>query len=149
MKHLLHFVRRPTAILLCGLLLLTACTTVPQNPGSSTGHSVDVEKNVTTANPADTRNKVTVDKNFIKTNEKVVKKSIKNDQKYADVWQRIRAGYALPELHSARIRTHEEWFGRKPEYIYRMSQRARLYLYYIAVEAEKRGMPMEIAMLPA
>ena len=30
-----------------------------------------------------------------------------------------------------------------------MTRRARLYLYYITAEVEKRGMPMEIALLPA
>jgi membrane-bound lytic murein transglycosylase D len=42
-----------------------------------------------------------------------------------------------------------QWFVNNPEYMQRMMERARLYLYYIADEVEKRGMPMEIALLPA
>jgi peptidoglycan lytic transglycosylase D len=151
MKHLLHFVRRPAAILLCGLslLLLAACATVPKNPDTNTDRSANVKAGHTVTKPVDTQNKI-IDEKIITANDgKLVKETLKNNQKYTDVWQRIRGDYALPTLYSARIQDHEEWFARNPKYVLRMSQRARLYLYYIAVEVEKRGMPMEIAMLPA
>ena len=41
------------------------------------------------------------------------------------------------------------WFANNPEYMQRMMERASLYLYYIVEEVDKRGMPMEIALLPA
>lgn len=69
---------------------------------------------------------------------------------HADLWDRIRAGYALPPLEdSPYIRRHEQWFANNPEYMENMINRAQLYLYYIVEEVEKRGMPMEIALLPA
>src|SRR5438046_5688116 len=34
-------------------------------------------------------------------------------------------------------------------YLKRMFERSKLYLYYIVEEVEKRGMPMEVALLPA
>lgn len=68
---------------------------------------------------------------------------------YADLWERIRAGYALPPLDSPLIARQEQWFMNNPEYLQSMVSRAHLYLYYIAEEVEKRGMPMEIALLPA
>jgi len=43
---------------------------------------------------------------------------------------------------------HEAWFSKHPAYLQRAVERSRLYLYYIAEEVEKRGMPMEIALLP-
>jgi len=70
-------------------------------------------------------------------------------QQYTDLWDRIRAGYALPPLDSPLIARQEQWFVNNPEYVQSMVSRARLYLYYIAEEVEKRGMPMEIALLPA
>ena len=36
----------------------------------------------------------------------------------------------------------------RPDYVARMIDRSRRYLYYIVVEVEKRGMPLEIALLP-
>ncbi len=68
---------------------------------------------------------------------------------YADVWDRIVAGYALPPLDTPSVAQFEQWFVNNPEYMDRMMERAKLYLYHITEEVEKRGMPMEIALLPA
>ena len=68
---------------------------------------------------------------------------------HTNLWQRIRAAYALLPLDSPLIAKHERWFSNNPEYMERMMGRAKLYLYYIVEEVEKRGMPMEIALLPA
>ena len=72
-----------------------------------------------------------------------------DSRQYQDLWERIRAGYAMPPLDSQLIERHERWFASNPEYVESMVTRARLYLYYIVEEVEKRGMPMEIALLPA
>jgi membrane-bound lytic murein transglycosylase D len=68
---------------------------------------------------------------------------------HADLWGRIRTGYAMPVLDNPLVARHEQWFINNPEYLDSMVGRARLYLYYIVDEVEKRGMPMEIALLPA
>jgi membrane-bound lytic murein transglycosylase D len=68
---------------------------------------------------------------------------------HADLWGRIRAGYAMPVLDNPLVARHEQWFVNNPQYLDSMVGRARLYLYYIVDEVEKRGMPMEIALLPA
>ncbi len=65
-----------------------------------------------------------------------------------DLWQRIRAGYAMKELDSPLIKRHEKWYASHPDYVLRMSERAQRYLFYIVEEVERRGMPMEIALLP-
>ncbi|MGQ0578342.1 MAG: transglycosylase SLT domain-containing protein [Betaproteobacteria bacterium] len=64
------------------------------------------------------------------------------------LWDRIRAGFAMPEIESALVARHEAWFLNHPDYTQRMIERSRLYLYYIVEEVEKRGMPMEVALLP-
>ncbi len=65
-----------------------------------------------------------------------------------DLWQRIRNGYAMKELNSPLIARHEKWYANRPDYVMRMTERARRYLFYIAEEVERRGMPSEIALLP-
>lgn len=65
-----------------------------------------------------------------------------------DVWQRIRAGFAMRDLDSPLVKKHEQWYASRPDYVARMTERARRYLYYIALEVERRGMPSEIALLP-
>ncbi len=68
---------------------------------------------------------------------------------HADIWGRMRAGFSIPPLDSPLVEREARWFANNPEYMARMMERAKLYLYYIVEEVEKRGMPMEIALLPA
>ena len=66
----------------------------------------------------------------------------------ADLWERIRRGYAMPELHDELVQRHEQWYGTRPDYIERMVERSRLYLFHVVEELELRGMPTELALLP-
>ncbi len=65
-----------------------------------------------------------------------------------DLWDRIRNGFAMAELESPLVGVRERWYASQPEYLKRMIERSKLYLYYIVEEVEKRGMPTEIALLP-
>lgn len=65
-----------------------------------------------------------------------------------DLWERIRAGFALEELDTPLVQEHEAWYANRPDYVGRMVERSQRYLYHIVEEVEKRGMPMEIALLP-
>jgi membrane-bound lytic murein transglycosylase D len=65
-----------------------------------------------------------------------------------DLWERIRAGFAMEELDSTLVQRHEAWYLNRPDYVQRMIERSRLYLYHIVEEVERRGMPTEIALLP-
>jgi membrane-bound lytic murein transglycosylase D len=67
----------------------------------------------------------------------------------SDLWARLRKGFTMKPLDSPQVEREIKWFVNNPEYMQRMMDRAKLYLYYIADEVEKRGMPMEIALLPA
>ena len=64
------------------------------------------------------------------------------------LWERVRSGFAMPEIESPLVARHEAWFLNHPDYTLRMIERSRLYLFYIVEEVDKRGMPMEIALLP-
>lgn len=66
-----------------------------------------------------------------------------------NIWARIRAGLRMPKMDEALTRPHEQWFIENVEFREAMFERSKLYLYYIVEEVEKRGMPMEIALLPA
>ncbi len=67
---------------------------------------------------------------------------------YGDLWDRVRAGFAMAEIDSPLVQRHEAWYLNRPEYFGRMVSRSRRYLYHIVEELEKRSMPMEIALLP-
>jgi membrane-bound lytic murein transglycosylase D len=65
-----------------------------------------------------------------------------------DLWQRIRQGFAMPNLRSPLVKKKVAQFAANPEYLQRIFDRSRLYLYYIVQEIEKRGLPTELALLP-
>jgi len=65
-----------------------------------------------------------------------------------DLWVRIRNGFALEELDTPLVQDGEEWYANRPEYVRRMTERSRRYLYHIVDEVERRGIPTEIALLP-
>ncbi len=64
------------------------------------------------------------------------------------VWERIRRGFAMPELNTRFAAQSTQWYAGQPDYIARMTGRASLYLFHIVEELEKRNMPMELALLP-
>jgi len=65
-----------------------------------------------------------------------------------DLWARIRRGFALPDIDDALVAKWEQWYSSRPDYVARMIDRSRRYLYYVVVEVEERGMPLEVALLP-
>jgi hypothetical protein len=65
-----------------------------------------------------------------------------------DVWQRIRHGFAVPNLDSPLVSEKQAWYVTKPRQLKIMFERASLYLYYITRECERRGLPTELALLP-
>lgn len=65
-----------------------------------------------------------------------------------DVLDRIREGAALPTAEHPWVRQERDWFLRNQEYLQRVFGRSQRYLFYIADEVERRGLPMELALLP-
>ena len=66
----------------------------------------------------------------------------------ADMWDRIRRGFKMPDLQSDLVRQQEQWYLARPDYIQRMAERSRKYLFHIVEELERRDMPTELALLP-
>ena len=66
----------------------------------------------------------------------------------ADLWQRIRQGFAMPNLDNALARRRTGEYAANHESLQRMLDRSRIYLYHIVEEIEKRGLPTELALLP-
>jgi len=66
----------------------------------------------------------------------------------ADLWMRLRAGFALPDLDDDYVRRQEQWYASRPDYVQRMTERSGRFLFHIVEEVEKRGMPAELALLP-
>jgi membrane-bound lytic murein transglycosylase D len=67
---------------------------------------------------------------------------------YPDVFDRIRAGFKLEDVQSRQIDQQLAFFANNPEYLERVFGRASLYMHHIVQEIERRGMPLELALLP-
>ncbi|GIT83274.1 LysM peptidoglycan-binding domain-containing protein [Acinetobacter sp. A2] len=69
--------------------------------------------------------------------------------KHGDVWKRMTVGFKMDLNHwNPRIEAQRGWFISRQPYLDRLSARASRYLYHTVKEAERRGMPTELALLP-
>lgn len=67
---------------------------------------------------------------------------------YTDLLDRIRSGYALPDVRHHAVDREIEKYRNQADFLDRTFRRGARYLYYIVSEAERRGMPLELALLP-
>lgn len=65
-----------------------------------------------------------------------------------DAWERIRRGYAIPNLNTPLVDKWTAYYAAHPDSMNRMASRAGKYLYYIVEEINRRGLPTELALLP-
>lgn len=66
-----------------------------------------------------------------------------------DVFERMRRGFQFPELKSKHVTKYETWDAEHPTYLKNLFVRATPFLHHIVDEIDKRGLPMELALLPA
>jgi membrane-bound lytic murein transglycosylase D len=71
-----------------------------------------------------------------------------NGEDYDDLFDRMRAGFALNEVQEPLIDQQLAWFEHNPDYLERVFQRGQRYMYHVVTEVEARGMPLEFALLP-
>lgn len=66
----------------------------------------------------------------------------------ADLWERLRRGFGMPDLDTELVRERVQWYRARPGALRNMTERSRKYLFHIVEEVERRGLPMELALLP-
>ena len=54
----------------------------------------------------------------------------------------------MPDINSDLVLYHQQWYLNRPDYLRRTVERSSRYMYHIVEELDKRGMPMELALLP-
>ncbi len=70
--------------------------------------------------------------------------------KNENLWVHLSDGYSLTHISHPRIDAAIERYTTKyPRYFSKISRQAKPYLYHIVQEIEKRGLPLELALLPA
>lgn len=65
------------------------------------------------------------------------------------VWYRVSNGlqFAL-DHHNEQIEEEIDWFRANPRYVAEVTERAMPFIYEIVQEVERRGLPLELALLP-
>ncbi len=137
----------PKPSLLCCLLagslvLLSGCASV------SPTESVLPSSQPTSPSPSTTR-QTHARASISETTKKEIEQELMylDRANYPELWSRMRAGFSLPELESAEVERFAQSFAEK-ERLEKLAPRIRRYLYLLLIEAEKRDIPSELALLP-
>ena len=67
---------------------------------------------------------------------------------YENLWDRIRAGFAMDRLNSPLVDRWQASYLARPQVLKGILDRSRRYLFHVVDEISKRGMPLELALLP-
>ena len=65
-----------------------------------------------------------------------------------DIWDRIRRGFAMPDLESDLVIERQTFYINRPTFLKQSFERGSRYLYFIVDEIEQRGLPTELALIP-
>jgi membrane-bound lytic murein transglycosylase D len=66
-----------------------------------------------------------------------------------DIWEKMRGSFGLPETMTEPVAWHLDNFRKHPWHIKQLLARGQPYLSYILDQVERRGLPAELALLPA
>ncbi len=131
-------------------LILSACQhTAEQTTPTINQSSTTVNQHSTTVTPSSPANntQTTINQPTVYTSPNTTGSV---QQVYTNnLLDRIRAGFQFPEFHSEHIAQYEKWNSTHPRYLKDLFKRSEPFLHHIVEEIEKRGLPMEIALLPA
>lgn len=68
---------------------------------------------------------------------------------HEDMWNHIKAGYQMPHYaNNSQVRKFIRDYGKNPERLQRIANRATDYLHIVVNELKRRRMPTELALLP-
>ncbi|MEJ0005362.1 MAG: LysM peptidoglycan-binding domain-containing protein [Steroidobacteraceae bacterium] len=143
--------RRTLEVLLAGgLLILTACASAPVNDPEPVAalRTVTVVPATVVADPEMTPLAPATVTPTIEALPQPPAALPLRPADYSDLFDRMRAGFRLPDSDHSAIDRELEWYAGNPDYLGRAFSRADLYLYHIVTELEARGMPLELALLP-
>lgn len=141
MNHKLPKHSLPGCLLATYLVLLSGCSSIsPTQPALPSSQPVS---------PSETHLAAARTANSVNTGMKSEQDQLMYPDRasYPDLWSRLRAGFGLPELNTPDVERFAQSFAEK-ERLEKLTPRLRRYLYLLLVEAEKRNIPSELALLP-
>lgn len=128
-------------IVMASAVLLNACSTVYQ-PDSEIDDGAEAVTTSRTVNNRDT----TAKRVLITPSQDI---DIPQEPQFKDIWARIGAGLQFAyKYDNARIEEQLQFYRDNPNYLKTVTERASPFIYEIVEEVERRGLPMELALLP-
>ena len=82
-----------------------------------------------------------------RTSDRAIQETAPNEDPN-DLMALLRGGFSLHYEDQGRIEAARAWYARHPDYLQRVLTRAQRYMPYIVAELERRGLPLEFALLP-
>ncbi|PSU20969.1 lytic transglycosylase [Photobacterium phosphoreum] len=126
-------------ILLASVLVIAGCQTTKETTQVDTN-----QQNTVVEQPINTP--VVPVAPIVKKPQPVVVKLTPQQQQ--DVWDRIAMQITTKIPNNKRVQYYRNWYLNNPRNLEIIAQRAQPFLYYITEQVEKRGMPLELALLP-
>lgn len=137
------------AIVISVAFLLSACSQQPLQKTAETQPEADVRERADYRTPEPELTDETVEELARTPTGPVQPVAQDDDAPGDDLWKRIGANLNLPRhMEQRKVKGRLAWYAKNQKYLDRVSARASLYLHHIVGEVEKRGMPMELALLP-
>ena len=117
-------------------LLLSGCASLTNSP-------TEVEETIVHTPPVE-------DNALTEPSEPVAPVFIENilPSEAEDVWHRIRIQLQFAPSSHERVQNRVDWYLKHPNYMETITKRAEPFLYYIVNEVERRGLPIELALMP-
>lgn len=69
-------------------------------------------------------------------------------QHYDNLWDRVRAGYGLPDTNNPVIDSQIRFYTSNKNYFAKVAQQSEPYLHYVVTQLQANNMPLELALLP-
>ena len=143
-----RFRRRNLAALIASSIFLHACSSLPDQesvPGVNSGSDSSGVSSYSIG--ASSRSARTSTTHYLDSD------SLVNGQSSSEptqlVWQRISDGMQFANAHrNEEIQEQIDWFIDNPDYIKQVTERSAPFIYEIVTEIERRGLPLELALLP-
>ena len=114
-------------------VLLNACALQPQAPGTADAPDAVASAGEIPAARTTPPQATHTPKQFEGERQEIKNRlgampSIDRTAPVDDVWQRIRNGFAIPDLDNSLVREKTRYYAARPEYMQRILDRSRLYL---------------------
>lgn len=127
-------------IVVASAVLLNACSTVYQ-PDMDTDESTEAASASRILGNRDAAARVSI----VPAQEAVESETVE----FKDIWARIGAGLQFAyKYDNARIDEQLQFYRDNPSYLRTVTERASPFIFEIVEEVERRGLPMELALLP-